>query len=419
MRKQLFFAFYLVLALLSTPYFVAAQTTVTDTTTSPKPEQAAPKKKAWYELMKAGGYTQVRYNRLLETNPNLKCDQCDKSIGDKGGIFIRRARLKFSGQVHERVFFYIQADFASNAATSASSTGINFLQTRDAYFDLGLDKKSEFRIRFGQSKIPYGFENLQSSQNRLSFDRNDPLNSAVANERDIAAIFYWAPTKIRKRFEHLVKSGLKGTGDYGVFGFGAFTGQTGNKPEINNGVHLVSRLTYPFELPNGQFIEAGIQAFTGEYTLAADQRSKGVLGPDDFTFTDQRAAASLTIYPQPIGFQAEYNIGKGPEFNTETKTIESRNLDGGYALVNAKINVGKQLFYPYVRAQFYNGGKKHELDARSYKMNEYEGGIEWSPIPNFEFTAAYVISDRKYVDLAKMDNHQKGNFLRLQVQFNY
>ncbi|WP_395055838.1 hypothetical protein [Flavobacterium sp.] len=33
----------------------------------------------------------------------------------------------------------------------------------------------------GQSKIPYGFENLQSTQNRLVFDRNDVLNSAVGN----------------------------------------------------------------------------------------------------------------------------------------------------------------------------------------------------------------------------------------------
>jgi hypothetical protein len=37
----------------------------------------------------------------------------------------------------------------------------------------------EYRVRIGQSKVPYGFENLQSSQNRLSLDRNDALNSAV------------------------------------------------------------------------------------------------------------------------------------------------------------------------------------------------------------------------------------------------
>jgi hypothetical protein len=44
----------------------------------------------------------------------------------------------------------------------------NFLQIRDAYFDLSFDAKKEYRVRIGQSKVPYGFENLQSSQNRLT-----------------------------------------------------------------------------------------------------------------------------------------------------------------------------------------------------------------------------------------------------------
>jgi phosphate-selective porin len=79
---------------------------------------------------------------------------------------------------------------------------------------LSFDTK-EFRLRVGQSKVPFGFENLQSSQNRLTLDRNDALNSAVANERDLGAFFYW-PSKIRERFAMLVKDGYKGSGDYGV-----------------------------------------------------------------------------------------------------------------------------------------------------------------------------------------------------------
>jgi hypothetical protein len=62
----------------------------------------------------------------------------------------------------------------------------------------------EYRVRIGQSKVPYGFENLQSSQNRLSLDRNDALNSAVVNER-FRCFLYWAPSKIRERFAMLVK----------------------------------------------------------------------------------------------------------------------------------------------------------------------------------------------------------------------
>ena len=38
------------------------------------------------------------------------------------------------------------------------------------------------RVRLGQSKISYGYENMQSSQIRILFDRNDAPNSAFSNE---------------------------------------------------------------------------------------------------------------------------------------------------------------------------------------------------------------------------------------------
>ena len=127
------------------------------------------KKVNWYEKIQVRGYVQVRYNRLFETNPDLKSDQGDKSIGNLGGFFIRRNRLILSGQVNDHVYFYIQPDFASSASTNA----LHFAQIRDAYFDVSIDKKREFRFRIGQSKVPYGFENMQSSQNRkeLCFDQ--------------------------------------------------------------------------------------------------------------------------------------------------------------------------------------------------------------------------------------------------------
>jgi hypothetical protein len=53
---------------------------------------------------------------------------------------------------------------------------------------------------------------MQSSQNRLPLDRNDALNSAVSNERDLGVFFYWAPQKTRKLFSSLVSDGLKGSG---------------------------------------------------------------------------------------------------------------------------------------------------------------------------------------------------------------
>ena len=376
--------------------------------------QSKPVSKQWYESLQLRGYMQVRYNRLLETNPLLKCEQCDKSWGDNSGFFIRRARLILSGQVSDRVYLYFQPDFAS----SPSSTANNFAQLRDAYMDLGLSTDNTYRLRVGQSKVPFGFENMQSSQNRLPLDRNDALNSAVSNERDLGVNFYWAPKKIRKLYASLVSEGFKGSGDYGVFGFGVYNGQTANKPEANNNLHTVMRLTYPFTLGN-QIIETGIQGYTGKYVMAADQLSTSVKYRKDKSYEDARVAASFILYPKPFGIQAEYNIGKGPEFNKVTDSIETKSLHGGYITTSYKTSLGNQVLIPFSRFQYYKGGKKHELDARSYEVKEFEFGIEWQPNKNFELVTMYTISSRKFEDYKNQDNFQKGNLLRIQAQINF
>lgn len=373
-------------------------------------------KKKWFDLINIRGYAQVRYNKLLETNPNLGCEQCDKSWGGTSSFFIRRGRLIFSGQVHDRIFIYIQPDFASSAGTTN-----NIFQIRDAYFDLSLDKDREYRFRIGQSKVPYGFENMQSSQNRLTLDRNDGLNSAVSNERDLGVFFYWATKEKRELFKKLVDDGYKGSGDYGLLGLGVYNGQTANQSERNNNQHVVARFTYPFEFKNGQVFEAGVQAYNGKYVVntLTSGTGKAKLENNSPEFLDQRAAASLILYPQPFGFQAEYNVGRGPQYNTASNTIEESHLEGGYIMLNAKTSIKNQIVFPFVKYHYYNGGKKHELDARSYKVNDLEIGIEWQPFKNFELVADYTISRRIYEDAVLFDNKQSGSLLRLQAQFNF
>lgn len=364
----------------------------------------------WYERFNVNGYGQFRYNRLLETNPDLECAQCDTSIGSNGGLLIRRARIVLSGDVTDRIFLYLQPDFASS-----SSAGLHFGQMRDFYADLSLDKKKEYRIRIGQSKVPFGFENLQSSGTRISLDRADGTNSAVVNERDLGIYLMYAPARIRQRFKELVDSGLKGSGDYGVVAAGLFNGQDANRPEANNNLHRVARLSYPFQLSNGRFIEAGIQAYTGQYTVP--DRGTFTQGPSGFL--DRRAAATLVIYPQRLGFQAEYNFGKGPEYNPRNRTIEVRGLHGGYAQIMYRVKAGSQTLIPYFKSHYYNGGKKYEFDARRYLVREQEIGLEWAFSRNVELVSAYAIADRTYEDSIKSNNRQKGNLMRLQLQINY
>lgn len=364
----------------------------------------------WYEKIQLRGYTQLRYNRLFESNNKLTCTTCDSSMGKNQGFFIRRGRLIFFGDVNDRLFIYIQPDFSNNA-TSGGNTQQHYFSIRDAYFDYHLSEDKEWRIRAGMQKIIYGFENMNSSGNRATLDRSDAINTAVPGERDLGLSLFYAPAEIRRRFKDLATTQFKGSGDYGLFGFSVYNGQSINRGEANNDLHRAVRLTYPWKLESGQYIEASIQAYEGKFNTRDGGLNKN--------FYDARQAATFVLYPQPFGLQAEYNIGQSPEYDASKNKVRVQNLKGGYALVNYALLFENHRFHPYVRYQEYNGGYKIMTNAASGRMREIEVGTEWQPNTAFELTVAYATEDRLYQSSATNKSHEKGNLLRLQAQFNY
>ena len=369
----------------------------------------------WYEKYTFRGYVQVRDNRVYTSNKNLTCPQCDSAMGGNTNFSLRRARLVITGDVNEHINLFFQTEFAQTI-----SGALHVAQIRDLYADISLDKKKEYRIRVGQSKVPFGWENMQSSQNRLALDRTDAINSAAPGERDMGVFFYYAPAKIRTRLAALAAAGtggLKGSGDYGVFALGVYNGQSISRPEANNSVHTVARVAYPWQLKNGQVIEAGLQAYTGRFTV--DTRTAGVKGPADFTFKDRRVAGNFIVYPKPLGFQAEFDAGTGPSYNPNSNTIQNRRVRGGYAQTMYMKKLGSQVLTPFYRFQYYSGGKKQELDARRYLVRDHDIGLEWQQSNFLEVTGQYSFSDRTYEDAGKPNNRQKGNMFRIQVQINY
>src|SRR5512139_4013944 len=121
-----------------------------------------PLRERWYEKISIRGYTQFRYN--YSPDNELLTAPGDRSIVKYNEFFMRRARLIVSGQPHDRVFVYLQGEFAGLVDNTEGTTIL-----RDAYADVFLTENKEWRIRAGMSKVPYGFDTLQSSQNRLSF----------------------------------------------------------------------------------------------------------------------------------------------------------------------------------------------------------------------------------------------------------
>jgi hypothetical protein len=394
-------AIFLLAALVFTTISLNAQTDSTKKVVAP-----VVKKDHWYDKLSIRGYSQFRYNRLGETNPDLKFDN-DRSVGDKGGFLFRRARIILSGDVNPHVFVYFQIDMAS----SPSSTALHYGQIRDLYAD----------IYVGQSKVPFGYENMQSSQNRLPIDRSEALNTAVPSERDMCALFYWTPKVAQQRFEFMSKNGLKHSNNYGVFGIGVYNGQALGKPEANNNMHAVSRLTWPFQFGK-QIIEVGVQGYTGFYTMESSQIASGTKTNPTKTYNDKRAAATLALAPQPFGILAEYNIGESPMYLLENDSIASAELKGGFVTLCymwKMENKMKSIITPFARAQYYSGGFKSATDAKSIKMNEYEGGVEYQINKNLEITACYVYSIRNTSAKGSEFNDQSGRLVRLQLQINY
>jgi Phosphate-selective porin O and P len=120
-----------------------------------------------------------------------------------------------------------------------------------------------------------------------------------------------------------------------------------------------------------------------------------------------------------LGFQAEYNLGRGPEFDPISKTTKLQNLNVGYAQTMYRIKKENYTLIPFIKYQYYNGGKKFEIDARKYRVKDLELGIEYQIKDYFELVGLYMISDRIFEDYVLPINHQKGRTLRLQAQFNF
>lgn len=396
-------------------------------------EPAAPKAKSWTDTFSIRGYTQVRYTGLLGGDDGINL-WSDRSVGDSDSLgdadknfLIRRARLVFQGDVGERLSFYLQPDLASAAGTTG-----NVVQLRDAYGDIYLTTDRVHRLRVGQSKVPFGWENMQSSGNRLALDRVDALNSAVRDERDLGAFYYYTPTAIQKRFSEINALGLKHSGNYGLFSLGIYNGQGANRGDRNDNHHLVARLTYPWVFGDGQYFEAGVQAYTGKYVpTTGAYRTEGNLSvvptlPNRYVdgYRDRRFGVSAIWYPQPFGLQAEWNWGDTPMLDLATNTIVPGELDGGYVQAMMKFDTRAGSFLPFIKWQYFDGANKAETNAPANKVNDIELGIEWQLAKEVELTAVWHQMHRNNLvtgNRSGREDYERFNTdaLRLQLQINY
>lgn len=374
----------------------------------------------WYEKIGLRGYTQFRYTDVLSYDGAPVDVPADRSVNPNESFVIRRGRFIFSGDVTNRLYLYGQYDF--NASTGAADYS---LQARDLYADLALDKAKAWRLRFGQSKVPFGFVNMQSSQNRAALERPDALNSAVEGERDLGAALMWASPEARRRFRDLTGLGLKGSGDYGVVSAGVYSGQGLNRGDQNGDVHVYGRVSYPFKLAGGQYVELGLQGYRGHFVSPTQAITSGGAtftpsGPADGVL-DQRAAVSAVWYPQPIGVEAEWTFGRGPALSADNRTIEADDLHGGYVQVGyLRQSRRTGTWFPFSRWQYYDGGRKFGRNAPRERVNEIDFGLEFARWAEFEVTGMFTRSfTRTRTSSFPYTRSTDGTRVGVQVQWNY
>lgn len=407
-----------------------------------KPEAPAEKKaddkpaeKKWYDKLSLRGYAQVRINEVTSLEPDSAPPQHvgDRSVGDDQSFLIRRARLIFSGDVGDYTYVYLQPDFAVGVPGVNDSN--QFAQIRDWYSDWYLDKTKVHRFRIGQSKVPYGWENMQSSSNRVPLDRSDALNSAVRNERDLGIFYYWTPEPAQDFFKEVIDLGLKGSGNYGVFGVGLYNGQGGSFNEQNDNLHVVARLTAPWQFENCQRIEASVQGYTGMYTVFGSPISPlgvgapvtplGTIATNRDGLVDKRVAWTFVWYPQPLGFQCEWNVGEGPALNDAQTEVVVRPLYGGYVMLLSKHDTRCWgTFLPFLRYNHFKGGYKPERNAPFSLIDETETGVEWQINKNMEIVLGYTFTNRTNTVAQSVANTRSygqfdGEIFRCQFQFTY
>ncbi len=373
----------------------------------------------WYEKISLRGYTQFRMSEVAQGDGELLEIPADRSVNPAETFVIRRGRFIFSGDASDRIYLYAQSDFQGSTGAADLS-----LQARDLYADFAIDAKKTWRVRAGLSKVPFGWSNLQSSQNRLALERPDSLNSSVEGERDFGVYLMWASTEARQRFKDLVNKGLKGSGDYGVVAAGFYSGQGLNRSDVNGEPHLLGRVSYPFKTKGGQFWELGVAAHKGKYVTTTQAITTG-----GATFTpsrpiagvaDDRIGGTFVLYPQPFGIEAEWNAGRGPELSRDYRTIEAKTLHGGYLQASYRLTRKQGVYTPFARWQYFDGGRKFGRNSPADHVNEADFGVELTPWPEVELTLLYTrTAERTRTSTFPFLAARGANRFGLQFQFNY
>jgi phosphate-selective porin OprO/OprP len=164
-------------------------------------------------MMELSNRIQFRYT-YLKPDDSLKIPGTENPGDGIGSFRIRRAKTKLDGWFWKKELTYeLQLGWAGSDSTGGSST---FSGLEDADLNWDVSKNKTFQIKIGQFKVPFGRQELTSSENQQFVDRSI-LSGEFTHSRDVG----------------IQLGGLLAGGKF-EYRVGMFNGNGRNKPNNDN-----------------------------------------------------------------------------------------------------------------------------------------------------------------------------------------
>lgn len=359
--------------------------------------QAQEKKASWFNNVKLSGYGMTQYQYSSREN-------------DKSNTFnLRMFRLALDGRIMDEFYWKAQVQLNGNTSTLGSSPRVVDLFAE-------WQRYSAFRVKIGQFKRPFTFENpihpitqgfMSYSQNVLKLvGMSDRTGEHASNGRDLGVQIQgdFLPNAEGRNILH--------------YQLGVFNGQGTNTKDVDQRKDVIGGIwVAPIKgLRLGVFGWEGSAARKGTWTDDNGNSHSGVR-----SLPKHRYAISGEYLCNDWTFRSEYVHSTGKAFSTTINNFNDDNskncnlskngekADGYYALVIAPV-IQKKL-HAKARYDVYRP-KAEWATAKTY----YEVGFDYEFHPNFQINLEYArVNDKSVSALAK----HSYNMVDVEVDFKF
>lgn len=359
--------------------------------------QAQEKKASWFNNVKLSGYGMTQYQYSSREN-------------DKSNTFnLRMFRLALDGRIMDEFYWKAQVQLNGNTSTLGSSPRVVDLFAE-------WQRYSAFRVKIGQFKRPFTFENpihpitqgfMSYSQNVLKLvGMSDRTGEHASNGRDLGVQIQgdFLPNAEGRNILH--------------YQLGVFNGQGTNTKDVDQRKDVIGGIwVAPIKgLRLGVFGWEGSAARKGTWTDDNGNSHSGVR-----SLPKHRYAISGEYLCNDWTFRSEYVHSTGKAFSTTINNFNDDNskncnlskngekADGYYALVIAPV-IQKKL-HAKARYDVYRP-KAEWATAKTY----YEVGLDYEFHPNFQINLEYArVNDKSVSALTK----HSYNMVDVEVDFKF